>query len=408
MVKVSWKNALLALVAALLLAACGVGGLGGQADQATPTVETTSGGTSPAYQQWDSPPPMTIDTTKVYHATLKTEKGDVVVELFADKAPKTVNNFVFLAEQGFYDDTTFHRVIPDFMAQGGDPSGTGSGGPGYTFGDEIAHGLTFDREGMLAMANAGPNTNGSQFFITYGPTPWLNGFHTIFGQVIEGMDVVRALTPRDPQTGPDFTGDRLITVEIATIEESALPTPTADVNVSRPVPEEGRPLADLPVEARAGLFSAPPETIIEYTKDYRASIVTTKGTIVVHLDLVAAPDAVNNFIVLADLGYWDGFPINQVQGGAFVLTGSPAGQPTSDIGYTLPSENKNPAVRGAIGYWFRQDLLASSASQFFIALDDIPGMEEFFTFFGTVESGMQVAEALTTDDSIIRITIETR
>ncbi|NPV07962.1 MAG: peptidylprolyl isomerase [Anaerolineae bacterium] len=168
----------------------------------------------PAPKQWTSPPPMTIDTAKTYFATLKTEKGDIRVELFADWAPKTVNNFVFLAREGFYDNTTFHRVLADFMAQGGDPTGTGSGGPGYRFEDEIDPGLAFDEPGLLAMANAGANTNGSQFFITFVPTPWLNGAHTIFGRVVEGMDVALSLRLRDPRENPSYPGDTLFTVEI--------------------------------------------------------------------------------------------------------------------------------------------------------------------------------------------------
>ncbi|WP_369688621.1 peptidylprolyl isomerase, partial [Ardenticatena maritima] len=190
---------------------------------AEPTPEAAAPAPTPAYQQWDEPPPMQIDPNAIYVATIKTEKGDIRIQLFADKAPKTVNNFVFLAEQGFYDNTTFHRVIPDFMAQGGDPSGTGAGGPGYTFEDEISPDLVFDGPGYLAMANAGPNTNGSQFFITYVETPWLNGRHTIFGKVVEGMDVALSLTPRDPQQNPDFEGDRILTVEIETVSESLLP-----------------------------------------------------------------------------------------------------------------------------------------------------------------------------------------
>jgi len=168
---------------------------------------------TPSSKSWDSPPAMTIDLDKTYVATMKTEKGDIRIELFAKQAPKTVNNFVFLARQGYYDNTTFHRVLADFMAQGGDLTGTGSGGPGYRFEDEIAPDLTFDSAGILAMANAGPNTNGSQFFITFAPTPWLNGHHTIFGKVIEGMDVLFSISLRDPQkaTGP---GDALVTVDI--------------------------------------------------------------------------------------------------------------------------------------------------------------------------------------------------
>ena len=141
---------------------------------------------------------MVIDPKKKYTATFKTEKGDFVVELFADKAPKTVNNFVFLARDGFYDDTTFHRVIKGFMAQGGDPTGSGRGGPGYKFADEFNTSLKHSGAGILSMANAGPNTNGSQFFITYGPTPHLDGKHAVFGKVVSGMDVVNSIPERDP------------------------------------------------------------------------------------------------------------------------------------------------------------------------------------------------------------------
>lgn len=149
-------------------------------------------------QQWSKPPEMEIDPQKTYSAILKTEKGDITIQLFADKTPKTVNNFVFLARQGFYDGTIFHRVISDFMAQGGDPTGTGTGGPGYRFADEFHPSLRHNNAGMLSMANAGPNTNGSQFFITHVATPWLDNKHTIFGQVTTGMDVLMAIPARDP------------------------------------------------------------------------------------------------------------------------------------------------------------------------------------------------------------------
>ncbi|GIV66819.1 MAG: peptidylprolyl isomerase [Chloroflexota bacterium] len=148
--------------------------------------------------QWSQAPAMVIDPQKRYTATFVTEKGDIVVRLHADKVPKTVNNFVFLARQGFYDDTIFHRVIDDFMAQGGDPTGTGRGGPGYRFEDEFHPDLKHDKPGILSMANAGPNTNGSQFFITHVPTPWLDNRHAVFGEVIAGMDVLLAIPARDP------------------------------------------------------------------------------------------------------------------------------------------------------------------------------------------------------------------
>ncbi|MCA9917021.1 MAG: peptidylprolyl isomerase [Anaerolineales bacterium] len=155
---------------------------------------------------------MTIDTSKTYEAIITTEKGEMRFRLFDDEAPVTVNNFVFLANQGFYDGTSFHRVLEDFMAQGGDPSGTGAGGPGYEFEDEFDDNLTFDRRGLLAMANAGPATNGSQFFITFVETPWLNGLHTIFGELIEGDDVLSAITLRDP--GSDTPADIIERIDI--------------------------------------------------------------------------------------------------------------------------------------------------------------------------------------------------
>ena len=144
---------------------------------------------------YSEPPPMTIDTSKQYNATIETEKGIIVLELFASDVPVTVNNFVFLAREGFYDNTTFHRVIPDFMAQGGDPTGTGTGGPGYKFADEFTRHAHV--AGALSMANSGPNTNGSQFFITYTPQPHLDHKHSVFGQLALGMKVLKALKNGD-------------------------------------------------------------------------------------------------------------------------------------------------------------------------------------------------------------------
>jgi cyclophilin family peptidyl-prolyl cis-trans isomerase len=167
-------------------------------------------------KQFASPPPMTIDVNKQYFATVKMAKGgEFVIQLYPDKAPITVNSFVFLAREGYFNGTTFHRVLEGFMAQGGDPTGTGSGGPGYEFVNEDSD-LTFDKAGIVAMANSGRDTNGSQFFITFVPTPNLNGGYTIFGQVISGMEVVNGITRRDPQQNPKFTGDA---IESVTIEE---------------------------------------------------------------------------------------------------------------------------------------------------------------------------------------------
>ena len=149
-------------------------------------------------QRWSVPPSMEIDPKKTYTAILHTEKGDITIELFADKTPKTVNNFVFLSRQGFYDGTIFHRVIADFMAQGGDPAGTGAGVLGYQFADEFHPSLRHDKAGVLSMANAGPNTNGSQFFITHLATPWLDNKHSVFGQVTDGMKTLFSISARDP------------------------------------------------------------------------------------------------------------------------------------------------------------------------------------------------------------------
>jgi cyclophilin family peptidyl-prolyl cis-trans isomerase len=160
-------------------------------------------------------PPMVIDPNKQYTATIQTTKGDIVVELFAKQAPLTVNSLVFLAQNKWFDGVPFHRVLDGFVAQTGDPTGTGLGGPGYQFGDEISPDLKFDAAGVLGMANSGSGTNGSQFFITLAPQTNLDGKYTIFGRVVEGMDVVNALTKRDPSQGGTLpTPDTILSVTI--------------------------------------------------------------------------------------------------------------------------------------------------------------------------------------------------
>lgn len=154
-----------------------------------------------------------LEAGKSYQAIVRTDHGDMTFQLYAKNAPATVNNFVYLATQGFYDNTTFHRVIPDFMAQAGDPSGTGRGGPGYRFKDEFHPTLRFTKRGLLAMANAGPGTNGSQFFITHVPTPHLNNRHTIFGELIDGDDVLKAVRVRDPMRD-SMPGDAIKRIDI--------------------------------------------------------------------------------------------------------------------------------------------------------------------------------------------------
>jgi len=167
-----------------------------------------------AADQYNEAPPMMIDQAKQYFATFKLAKGgEFVVELYPAKAPITVNSFVFLACKNYFDGVTFHRVLEGFMAQGGDPTGTGGGGPGYEFVNENSD-LSFDKDGVVAMANAGPDTNGSQFFITFGAQEFLNGGYTIFGQVVEGMEVVNGITRRDPDQSPTFEGDAIESVVI--------------------------------------------------------------------------------------------------------------------------------------------------------------------------------------------------
>lgn len=169
----------------------------------------------PAADQYDSAPPMMVDAGTKYFANVEMENGgQFKMELYPDKAPITVNSFVFLACKGFFDGTTFHRVLEGFMAQGGDPTGTGAGGPGYQFVNEDSD-LTFDKDGVVAMANAGRDTNGSQFFITFGSQDFLNGGYTIFGQVTEGMDVVNSITRRDPDQAPTFEGDKIKSIVIS-------------------------------------------------------------------------------------------------------------------------------------------------------------------------------------------------
>jgi len=173
-----------------------------------------------AEMQYDAPPLMSLEEGKGYQARVLMENGDeFVVELFPESAPETVNSFVFLANEGWFDGVSFHRVLPGFVAQTGDPSGTGMGGPGYQLPNEVDPNLSHDKAGMVAMANTGPDTNGSQWYITLGPVSHLDGGYTIFGQILEGLDVVEGITPRDPSTGADLPdGDRIQSVTIEVVD----------------------------------------------------------------------------------------------------------------------------------------------------------------------------------------------
>ena len=211
---VVWAFSFIAFV--VFVAACGSGnGNGGDGDGADGGGSFGKDCTKSDEKQFATPPDMIIDTSKSYVATIKTANGDIVLELFSD-VPITTNNFVFLACKGYYDGVTFHRVIPDFVAQGGDPTGSGSGGPGYAIDDEDDGDHTFEA-GVISMAKSGANTTGSQFFITYSPQPSLESGFTVFGRVIEGMDVAQQITPRDPSQDPNAPpGD---VIETITIEE---------------------------------------------------------------------------------------------------------------------------------------------------------------------------------------------
>jgi len=357
-------------------------------------------------------PEMTIDPSKFYYATFKTDKGDIKVQLFAARAPVTVNNFIFLAREGYYNDTMFHRVLPDFMAQGGDPTGTGGGGPGYNFADEYDPSLGFDRAGLLAMANAGPGTNGSQFFLTLAPTEWLNNRHTIFGEIIEGMDVMDSLTLRDPNTAPEFDGDTLYTVLIEEGEESTLPPPPPPPTPFAPssLDPSARPLAEVEPADRSGYFNMAPEITIDTAKQYTATITTNKGELVVALADDNAPTAVNNFVLLATLGFYDNTPVNQISPGQLVIIGSPNNTPSGDAGYQLEAEVSVPIemATGVIGYVPYQGTLPplSNSSQLLIALITPPDeANDAYSFFGQISSGVELLAELTTDDMIESITI---
>lgn len=367
-------------------------------------------------------PAMEIDPAKYYYATFKTNRGDIKVQLFADRAPLTVNNFVFLARQGFYDNTSFHRVLDGFMAQGGDPTGSGAGGPGYQFADEFFPGLVFDRPGLLAMANSGPGTNGSQFFITFVPTPHLNELHTIFGEVIEGEEVLSRLTRRDPSQQPSFVGDELYTVLIEESDASILATPTPSPPTATPTTtptpyaptslEGARPLATVPAPERVNYFNTVPEMVIDTALTYTATISTTKGNMTVMLYDDLAPVSVNNFVVLANLGYYDETPVSLVQPDDSIIIGAPDDNPLNDAGYKLPAEIG--AVQetniGAITYIPMEQApdgtILSSSSQLLIALVQPPvQINAQLAFFGQVIEGVEILPQLTTEDTILSITI---
>ncbi len=362
-------------------------------------------------------PTMKLDPKKYYYATFKTDQGDIKAQLFAQQSPLAVNSFVFLAREGFFNNTTFHRVLEGFMAQGGDPTGTGTGGPGYAFANETSADLVFDRAGLLAMANAGPDTNGSQFFITFAPAPNLNGGYTIFGEVTEGAEILSKITRRDPEQSPTTPGDTLYTVIIEETDSSALPTPLPPPPTPTPfapssMDSKDRPLAKLSPAERSNHFNTAPEVKLDVSKQYTATIKTSKGSLIVRLYDDKAPIAVNNFVALANLGFYDGTPINQVSPQQAIVIGAPANIPTSDAGYKITAEVSLPITVevGGIAYIPQRPVpnkpILSSSSQLLIALiQPPPEVNANFSFFGQVVDGAAILPQLTISDTIESVTV---
>ena len=315
------------------------------------------------------------------------------------------------------------------MAQAGDPAGTGAGGPGYDFADEFYPGLGFDRPGLLAMANRGPATNGSQFFITLAPTDWLTGAHTIFGEVIEGADVLDLITRRDPNAAPDFEGDLLISITIEERDSSVLPTPSPAPPTATPTPTptpfapsdvqgsidgSNRLLADMTAPERIAYFNIEPALVIDTSLTYKAVISTTQGELTLDLFVDKAPLAVNNFVLLANLGLFDGTPVNQVTPGEAMIFGALDNTPSGDAGYLLNSETSAEIAltKGVVSYIPLQinppDPTISSSSIILVALGDVPTeVLGFYSFFGQITEGLELLDLLIIEDMIVSVTIVT-
>jgi len=373
----------------------------------------TSGTRKEDYKQWDAPPEMKIDPAKFYLATIETKVGDINIELMPAEAPVTVNNFIFLAREKFYDGSSFHRVEKEVMAIGGKPLDGLYDGPGYTIPDEITEEMRFDEGGYVAMVKTDePDTAGSQFFITLGQTPWLNSIYTIFGKVVEGMDVVKNLKLVDPRIDT-HKGTGILSVKISEPKESLLPEKKPFVPKA-PELVDGRPLADLPIPEREYIYNTPPKMVIDPAKSYIARFNTTKGTIDVRLRPDINPVSVNNFVVLAKLGYWDNFPFTTVVRWRYAISGSPRAKPRSDIGYYIPWED-SPALPlhiGSLGYWLhaRMDGSSSASNIFFMMTNDPRG--HYGNVFGEVlGDGIDIVRSIPADDEnkpkekIIRVDI---
>jgi cyclophilin family peptidyl-prolyl cis-trans isomerase len=356
---------------------------------------------------YSGPAPTSIDPGKTYVATIVTPKGNIVAELYTD-TPESANNFVTLAQNGYYDGLTFHRVEPGFVIQGGDPQGDGSGGPGYTIPAEIKHAHS---KGALAWARQGDDVNperrssGSQFYVTLAETAFLDGGYTVFGQVIEGMDVAEKIA----------VGDKIERIDISTADASRMPTPTPTPEPKAPVAEQGRPLAKMTVDEREKLYNTAPETTLDLDKSYQATIKTAKGDVVIDLDAKTYPATVGNFMLLSDLGYYDGLPIAYLEQNSYAVFGSPKAGPTSDVGYALDLEGpssdgtNSTVITGTVAMYPVQDQVTgqmkASGSQFFVSFIQTPDIGTPLNAFGTVSSGMDVLKELKAEDVVESITI---
>jgi cyclophilin family peptidyl-prolyl cis-trans isomerase len=390
-----------------------------QTPQSTPTSAPIA--QQPAIKTYTSPPPMTIDTDKSYTATFQMEKGgEFTIELYAKEAPLTVNSFVFLARDGYYDGITFHRVLEGFMAQSGDPTGTGSGGPGYTFENEPSPLRRHDTVGTVSMANSGirngRGTNGSQFFITFLPTTFLDGnepdgtpkdcsipgtsCHTVFGRVIEGMDVVNSISLRDPARATT-PGDAIKTIVI-----------TEGKSTSASTPETKEPAIKT--------YSSAPAMTIDTDKSYTATFQMAKGgEFTIELYPKEAPVTVNNFVFLARDGYYDGITFHRVLEGFMAQSGDPTGTGSGGPGYNFDNEPSPLRRHDTVGTVSMANAgvrngLGTNGSQFFITfvpttfLDgnepdgtpkdcSVPGTS-CHTVFGRVTEGMDVVTKISLRD----------
>ena len=354
--------------------------------------------------RYSSAAAMFLKPNTTYVATIVTSKGKIVAELYRD-TPQSANNFVTLALNGYYDGLTFHRVEPGFVVQGGDPAGDGAGGPCYTIPAEIKHSHP---RGALAWArtcdqiNPQRRSSGSQFYITLDETSFLDGQYTVFGLVVAGMEITDQIA----------VGDKIVRVDISEAQVSRLPTPTPAPAPRSPMMEPGRPLASLPLEGREYLYNTPPTVMtVDLKKSYQATIKTAQGDIVIDLDPQRAPVSVNNFVLLANLGYYDNMPVAYVQSETYAVFGSPAGRPDSDIGYTLAAEvapADSQILTGTVSFFpiFEPDgTVLANGSQFFISFSEAPESDAPLNVIGKVSRGIEIVAKLEIGEMIASITI---